>query len=258
MHAVSPGLTGTFVVGQWVPGSPPRFASRIGFNALLAVGQRSNTVLDAPLDIPENARVSQVATTALRGGGAPFFGEMGQGGCMFRFHVLGLLRSREALHGYALMKEYNRRTGRTYGAGYFYRQIGQLIRQGYVRPARKEFGTDRRRAPYEITEKGADAFDEWLEAVPRRPLECDVLRVGRAIFLSEAQPLAAAKILATWQRDLVEQARSLERDLAEARKRARGDLVDVRPILIERDLRRVACDLGFLDAVGEMIGGVAG
>ena len=66
MHAVSPGLTGTFVVGQWVPGSPPRFASRIGFNALLAVGQRSNTVLDAPLDIQENARVSQVATTADR------------------------------------------------------------------------------------------------------------------------------------------------------------------------------------------------
>ena len=177
---------------------------------------------------------------------------------MFRFHVLGLLRGRESLHGYALMKEYNRRTGRTYGAGYFYRQIGDLIRQGYVRPARKEFGTDPRRTPYEITAEGVEAFDAWLEAVPRRPLECDVLHVGRAIFLSEVQPLAAARILATWQRDLVEQAKTLERDLAEARKRAESALCDVRPMLIERDLRRVACDLGFLDSVGEMIGAVPG
>lgn len=171
---------------------------------------------------------------------------------MFRFHVLGLLRNRASFHGYALMKEYNRRTGREYGAGYFYRQLGDLTSAGYVRPAQKKLGVDPRRAPYEITDAGIEAFDEWFEEVPREPLESDVVRIARAMFFADVDPDRAARVLATWQRDLMDQARNLERDLEYARKK-RKDPVDVRPMLIERDLSRVAGDLGFLESVGAAI-----
>lgn len=171
---------------------------------------------------------------------------------MFRFHVLGLLRNRSTYHGYALMKEYNRRTGREYGAGYFYRQLGELTDMGFIEPAEKKLGVDPRRSPYQITEAGIDAFDRWFAEVPREPLESDVTRIGRAMFFNDVEPEAAARVLATWQRDLMDQARSLERDL-EFAWRKRKDPTDVRPMLIERDLARVDSDLGFLEAVGETI-----
>ena len=171
---------------------------------------------------------------------------------MFRFHVLGLLRNRTTFHGYALMKEYNRRTGREFGAGYFYRQLGDLSEMGFVEPAERKLGADPRRAPYRITRAGIEAFDRWFAEVPREPLEPDVTPVGRAMFFNDVEPEAAARVLATWQRDLVEQARNLERDLEYARKR-HTDPADVRPMLIERDLARVDSDLGFLEAVGEML-----
>jgi len=171
---------------------------------------------------------------------------------MFRFHILGLLRRREPFHGYALMKEYNRRTGRNYGAGYFYRQLGELMTEGLVRPAPNPLGADPRRTPYQITEAGLEAFDEWFADIPREPIEADIDQVARAMFFSEVEPEIGARVLATWQRDLLEKAKVLERELQHARSK-RKDLADMRPMLIRRDMFRVAADLEFLEEVGETI-----
>ena len=171
---------------------------------------------------------------------------------MFRFHILGLLRKSEVFHGYALMKEYNRRTGRNYGAGYFYRQLGELMTEGFVRPAPNPLGADPRRTPYQITEAGLEAFDEWFEDIPREPIEADVDRVARAMFFSEVEPDIGARVLAAWQRDLLEKAKIFERELQYARAK-RKDLADMRPMIIRRDLFRIAADLEFLEEVGETI-----
>lgn len=171
---------------------------------------------------------------------------------MFRFHVLGLLRNGTPVHGYALMKEYSRRSGREYGAGYFYRKLAELSAEGLVEPAQKVLGADPRRAPYRITPSGIDAFDEWFEEIPLEPLESDVARIGRAMFFSDVDPETAARVLATWQQDLMHQARTLERELRYAR-RTKNDPSDVRPMLIERDLARVDSDLCFLESVGTAI-----
>lgn len=171
---------------------------------------------------------------------------------MFRFHILGLLRKREPFHGYALMKEYNRRTGRNYGAGYFYRQLGELMVEGLVRSAPNPQGADARRTPYEITELGLEAFDEWFQDIPHEPLESDVDQIARAMFFADVEPAMAARVLGVWQRDLLEKAKLLERDLQIARGKHK-DLADIRPMLIRRDLFRVAADLEFLEELGETI-----
>lgn len=171
---------------------------------------------------------------------------------MFKFHILGLLRKRDPYHGYALMKEYNRRTGRNYGAGYFYRQLGELMTEGLVRLAPNPLGADPRRTPYQITEAGLCAFDEWFEDIPREPLETDVDQVARAMFFSDVEPDIGARVLALWQRDLLEKAKVLERELQFARSK-RKDLADMRPMLIRRDMFRVAADLEFLEEIGETI-----
>lgn len=172
---------------------------------------------------------------------------------MFRFQVLGFLRSQEVFHGYALMKEYTRRTGRRYGAGYFYRQLSELAAERWVAPARKALGADPRRVPYQITDAGIRAFDDWFEETPRDPVGSDVIHVARALFFSQVEPDTAARVLAAWQRDLIEQSRTLERDLSSAEKRCSSP-ADLHPFLIRRDLGRVAGDLGFLEAVGSTIG----
>ncbi|MDG2307895.1 MAG: PadR family transcriptional regulator [Candidatus Binatia bacterium] len=173
---------------------------------------------------------------------------------MFRFHILGLLRKREPFHGYALMKEYNRRTGRNYGAGYFYRQLGELMTEGMVRQAPNPLGADPRRTPYQITEAGLDAFGEWFEDIPRDPLEANVDQVARAMFFSDVDPDIGARVLAMWQRDLLEKTKVLERELQYAHSK-RKDLADMRPMLIRRDLFRVAADLEFLEDIGETLNG---
>ncbi len=171
---------------------------------------------------------------------------------MFRFHILGLLRKREPFHGYALMKEYNRRTGRNYGAGYFYRQLSELTTEGLVRLAPNPLGADPRRTPYQITEAGREAFDEWLEDIPREPIETDIDQVARAMFFSDIEPEIGSRVLALWQRDLRAKNEVLDHELRYARSK-RKDLADMRPMLIRRDMFRVAADLEFLDEIAETI-----
>jgi len=170
---------------------------------------------------------------------------------MFRFHILGLLRRGEPLHGYALMKEYNRRTNRDYGAGYFYRQLGELMTEGLVRQVPNPLGTDPRRLSYEITSSGRESFEEWFEDIPRDAMG-DRDKIARAMLFADVEPERASRLLALWQRDLLEHAKSLERDLQYARAKRRTP-TEILPMLIRRELFRVAADLEFLQEVAESL-----
>ena len=69
---------------------------------------------------------------------------------MFRYLVLGLLRSGRALHGYALMKAHGERSGLRLSTGSFYRELGRLMAEGLVRSTATPEGEDPRRTPYSI------------------------------------------------------------------------------------------------------------
>ena len=81
---------------------------------------------------------------------------------MFRYLVLGLLRNGDACHGYAVIKDYRKRTGQEASSGNFYRELQRLVGEGLVRTATNPPGADPRRAPYQITEAGSAVFDTWL------------------------------------------------------------------------------------------------
>lgn len=168
---------------------------------------------------------------------------------MFRFLVLGLLRRGEPLHGYALMKEYRERAGVQISTGSFYRELARLVTEGLVRTASNPPGSDPRRAPYEITELGAAAFDQWFaeplggDAGPHE----DGLS-ARAVFLAEAGPAAARPAMERWYEELWQRGKALERDREMALRAAEeGDgQFGVLALLLARRLKQVAADLEFL------------
>ena len=132
---------------------------------------------------------------------------------MFRYLVLGLLRRGEPLHGYALMKEYRERAGVQISTGSFYRELARLVTEGLVRTASNPPGSDPRRAPYEVTDLGASAFDAWFS----EPLGSDAGPhedglSARAVFLAEAGPAAARPALERWYDELWQRGKALERE----------------------------------------------
>ena len=171
---------------------------------------------------------------------------------MFRFQILGLLRNREAVHGYALTKEYNKRTGRSYGAGYFYRQLNELQAAGLIRDVPTPPGMDRRRSLYEITDRGTDAFRSWFCAVERMDPGEGLDPCGRAIFFSEVEPEMRQAVVAQWRSALSTRAEILKRELGLLCDPHR-DTDAIRPLLVRRDLERIQADLEFLRRLDTMI-----
>jgi DNA-binding PadR family transcriptional regulator len=168
---------------------------------------------------------------------------------MFRYLVLGLLRRGEPLHGYALMKEYRERAGVQISTGSFYRELARLVTEGLVRTASNPPGCDPRRAPYEITDLGATAFDAWFS----EPLGTDAGPhedglSARSVFLAEAGPAAARPALERWHEELWQRGKALERERELALRAAEdGDgAFGVLALLLARRLKQVAADLEFL------------
>jgi len=150
---------------------------------------------------------------------------------MFRYVVLGLLHSGTARHGYALMKEYRDRAGVQVSTGNFYRDLQRLVSSGLVRTVDRAPDGDPRRAPYQITESGRDAFRRWFVDLGQLGIANgheDELS-ARIAFFGDVDPADAR---------------------AAALSRATGDPPRGLPVLalmLGRRIRRIAAELAFLD-----------
>jgi len=170
---------------------------------------------------------------------------------MFRFLVLGLLRDGKSRHGYALMKEYRERAGLQLSTGNFYRELQRLVAEGLVRTVDRPSDGDARRAPYEITPSGSDAFDTWLTG----PTGSGMGRYedelsSRALFIAAADPGVAQRLLEGWKEDLWIVSKMHERSRGTlVRQRTNGvrQPFDALPLLLARSLKHLGADLEFLD-----------
>jgi DNA-binding PadR family transcriptional regulator len=148
------------------------------------------------------------------------------------------------------MKEYRERSGVRISTGNFYRELQHLVTDGLVRTAVNPPGADARRAPYEITDAGIEAFDEWL-AQPNGPGmgQHDDDLSARALFIVDADPALARRLLEQWREELWIRSKILERDREASLMRSRSEAPDsfaALPFLLSRRLRHLAADLEFL------------
>lgn len=169
---------------------------------------------------------------------------------MFRYVVLGLLRSGARLHGYALMKRYRQRTGLPINTGSFYRELQRLVGERLIVNVARGDDADPRRAPYAITDEGIAAFDSWFTA----PVQLGSTSSGedqlaaRILFLVDAPTDVALGVLTVWQDTLWNRAKAIDH----TREAALGEHgvaagFDVLPYLLARRLRHVAADIELID-----------
>ncbi len=174
---------------------------------------------------------------------------------MFRYLILGLLRGGEAHHGYALMKGYGERSGIRVGSSNFYRELQRLVGEGLVRMVTKPADVDPRRAPYEITERGAMAFDAWLGQPTTTAVTSYEDEISsRSLFVADAGPAVVQRVLGSWQDDLWVHGKTLERDREAALSRSRVTpprRFEPLTLLLTRRLKHVAADLEFIEEFRE-------
>ena len=171
---------------------------------------------------------------------------------MFRFLILGLLRSGATHHGYALVKEYRQRSAAEVSTGNFYRELQRLVLDGLIRAAANPPGSDTRRTPYEITPVGAEVFDEWLTAQQAGAGGlCEDEISARVLFAPDAVPTVILQVIERLQENLWFTGKSLERARQQALTRAAAPDCATRfaglPMLLSRRMKHVAIDLEFLD-----------
>jgi DNA-binding PadR family transcriptional regulator len=167
---------------------------------------------------------------------------------MVRYLVLGFLRTGRPYHGYALMKLYCQGSGLQISAGNFYRELQHLVVEGLVRTVRNPPGADARRAPYEITDLGIAAFDAWLaEPNSTGAAQHDDDLSTRTLFLADADPVLARRLLAQWREELWIRSKILERERDLALRADATESFAALPFLLTRRLKRIAADLEFLD-----------
>ena len=168
---------------------------------------------------------------------------------MFRFIVLGLLRRGRTLHGYALMKAYEKRTGVRMSTGTFYRELQSLVAEGLVLAVERGPDDDARRTPYQVTAKGAELFDRWLVRPPQLALGTDDELTARTMFLYEAPAETARYMLDAWKEELWLLSKKFERDRQNEIHRCAtdGEPFSTLVLLLARRLRHVAGDVAYLD-----------
>jgi DNA-binding PadR family transcriptional regulator len=177
---------------------------------------------------------------------------------MFRYLILGLLRSGARMHGYAMVKEYRERSGIEVSTGNFYRELQRLVLDGLIRAAANPPGADARRTPYEITDVGASVFDEWFlaqHAAAGAAPEDDIS--ARALFIADADSALVARVLDRLRENLWFTGKTLERDRQQAIARAAEDASSHRvaalPLLLARRLKHIAADLEFVEELREAV-----
>jgi DNA-binding PadR family transcriptional regulator len=168
---------------------------------------------------------------------------------MFGFVVLGLLRDGVPRHGYALMKDYEMRTGFALCSGNVYRALQRLVADGLIRVVPGTEGADARRAPYQITAQGVAAIDAWLA----RP---NPVGIGahhdelstRAALIGTPDPTTSAQGLEQWREELLVLTRSLQRLLGELpAPESAAPEVETRHLIMTRRMQQLAVDLEFID-----------
>jgi len=171
---------------------------------------------------------------------------------MFRFLILGLMRSRR-MHGYALVKEYRERSGADVSSGNFYRELQRLMKDGLVRGSAGPADADARRTPYEITDAGVAAFDEWFTAQHASVEGFSEDEISaRALFMADAEALVVDTLLDRLKDNLWMSGKRLERDrqrLLSQQERARGGAAAILLLLLARRQRYVAADLELIEAL---------
>jgi DNA-binding PadR family transcriptional regulator len=163
---------------------------------------------------------------------------------LFVHLLLGLLRDGQPHHGYELMSQYRRRSGSTASAGSFYRVLARLTNQGLVTAGANPPDVDTRRIPYQITERGAQAFDRWLVS----PGSSDEL-TERLLFVDRLPHDAMTRLLDRWQEELWLRGKALARMHADAvhdRPRVGDARPQPLPALLTRRMKQVEADLEFL------------
>jgi DNA-binding PadR family transcriptional regulator len=165
---------------------------------------------------------------------------------MFSHVVLGFLRDGRARHGYELLIEYKARFGEALNAGNLYRELSRLAEKGMVQMGVNPPGVDTRRIPYQITERGRHAFDQWLAA----PSSQDGDFPMWLVFIDGLPSDARERILDRRQERLWMQGKLLARereDALERRAHARDPVsYDPLPALLDRRIKLVTAELEFL------------
>lgn len=170
-----------------------------------------------------------------------------------RYIVLGLLRGREKLYGYALATAFRDLTGLPLNSGNLYRELRRLAEQGLVQPSESSPEADLRRVHYEITAAGEEEFDAWFGLVSdSAPTTGDDELSLRTAFAAGVDPLAARRLFDRWRDELWFRSQVLERERKTELSRAAGaepGHFPARASLLGRRLRHVVADLEFLDEV---------
>lgn len=173
---------------------------------------------------------------------------------MFRFLILGLLRTGARMHGYALVKEYQDRSGVAVGSGNFYRELQRLVRDGLIRSTANPSEVDARRMPYEITAQGIAIFDDWFaaqDAAVDSVFEDEIS--ARALFVPDANRTVVERLLGSLKENLWLWNKQLERERQRISLRtddaAQRGLLTVRALLVARRQKYVAADLDLIEAL---------
>ena len=163
---------------------------------------------------------------------------------MLRYVLLALMSNGQPVHGYALMKAYEERSGIRLSIGNIYRELQRLAAGGLVRAAANPPGADPRRVPYEITPAGSAAFAEWLSTPTAGPVtECGGAFAFRALFLGQEDPAVGRRLITRWHDDLTIRRNAIQRKSESPR------VSPAARTLLTRRLRHIAADLDF---VGEL------
>ena len=169
---------------------------------------------------------------------------------MFRYVVLGLLQSGKPQHGYALVKTYRDRVGRSLNTGGFYRDLQQLVAGNLVRTLDRPADSDPRRIVYQVTDKGRAEFRHWFTTLLNFDAETREDAVSfRLIFVADVDPDDAQSVLDRLQEDLWAHAKSLERARAAALMNDADEpgTLDVLPLMLDRRILHVAAEITFLE-----------
>jgi DNA-binding PadR family transcriptional regulator len=163
------------------------------------------------------------------------------------FMILGLLRGGGRLHGYALWRAYEQRSGQRIHSGKFYRTLKSLAEARRIRLSTLP-GADHPRRLYELTPIGAQAFDDWVLAFDAgRHASADEIS-ARAPFVFELPAPVAASFLGVAGHALGARLKRLEHE--RERVLSRPGLGDrdrtIAAALLARNLAHAAADLEWL------------